>query len=65
MLRKILDDLSAGNDNITLAIALVIIMAAMEFCRSMFFALGWVTNYTTGMLIYMYGTYIRLLMSRF
>lgn len=50
MLRKILDDLSTGNSNIGLGISLVVLMAAMEFCRSMFFALGWVTNYTTGLL---------------
>lgn len=62
VLRKILDDLSAGNDNITLAIALVIIMAAMEFCRSMFFALGWVTNYTTG--LRMRGAVLSMLYSK-
>lgn len=65
MLRKILDDLLVGNDNIILVIALVIIMVVMEFCRFMFFVFGWVINYIIGMFIYMYGIYIRFFMSRF
>ncbi|XP_061171411.1 ATP-binding cassette sub-family C member 5-like [Saccostrea echinata] len=66
VLRRILDDLSAGNTNIGFGIGLVILMAAMEFCRSMFFALGWVTNYTTGLrmrgavLSMLYGKILRL-----
>lgn len=65
MLRKILDDLLVGNDNIILVIVLVIIMVVMEFCRFMFFVFGWVINYIIGMFIYMYGIYIRFFMSRF
>jgi hypothetical protein len=48
VLRRILDDLSAGNTDLVFGIGLVVLMAAMEFSRSMFFALGWVINYTTG-----------------
>nr|XP_022286886.1 multidrug resistance-associated protein 5-like isoform X2 [Crassostrea virginica] len=62
VLRKILDDLSTGNSNIGLGISLVVLMAAMEFCRSMFFALGWVTNYTTG--LRMRGAVLSMLYSK-
>ncbi|XP_056005289.1 ATP-binding cassette sub-family C member 5-like [Ostrea edulis] len=66
VLRRILDDLLSGNRDLGFGIGLVVLMAAMEFSRSMFFALGWVTNYTTGLrmrgavLSMLYGKILRL-----
>lgn len=49
MLHKLLKSLANKEEfDVAYGVGLVVIIAVMEFCRSMLFALGWVTNYTTG-----------------
>lgn len=52
VLHKLLKSLANKEEfDVAYGVGLVVIIAVMEFCRSMLFALGWVTNYTTGVRI--------------
>ncbi|CAC5405400.1 ABCC5 [Mytilus coruscus] len=48
VMRQLLSDLSKGQMSLGYGMLLVAAISGMEFCRSMLFAVGWVTNYKTG-----------------